>query len=372
MLRSHKNSFNFAIMKKIKVLHVSETFAAGVYTYIKDICQYFDTNNNVESYVIYSGKRKDTDPNRFSQDFSKKVTLIEVEMEREISPVKDVISTIKLCKIIKKIKPDIVHLHSSKAGVIGRIASKAYLNAKVYYTPNGYSFVRQDISLFKKKLFKTTEYLTNKLFGGITIACGDTEFELAKRIGKAILIRNGIDVKSLSHLIKKPNNNIFTIGCIGRLSPQKNPYLFNCIAERLPNIKFIWIGGGELKHQMPSKNIELLGWMDREDALKKVAEFDAYIQTSLWEGLPFTIIEAMSLKKPIIATNVIGNKDAVVHNYNGFLCNSLEDFIISINTLMEDFSLKTNMEQNSLNRANTIFDRNKNFQTLYGINKLLN
>src|SRR5690606_7685612 len=138
-------------------------------------------------------------------DFSKKVTLIEVEMEREISPVKDVLSTIKLYKIIKKVKPDIIHLHSSKAGVIGRIASKSCTNAKVYYTPNGYSFVRQDISPFKKKLFKTIEYLTNKLLGGITIACGDTEFELAKGIGKAILIRNGIDVQSLSHLIKKPN-----------------------------------------------------------------------------------------------------------------------------------------------------------------------
>src|SRR5690606_16369073 len=229
-------------MKKIKVLHISETFAAGVYTYIKDICQYFDNIDEVESYVIYSGKRKDTDPSKFTQDFSKKVTLIEVEMERDISPLKDVKSTIALYKKIKKIRPDIIHLHSSKAGVIGRIASKSYLNARVYYTPNGFSFLRQDISPIKKILFKTTEFLTNKLLGGITIACGDTEFELAKNIGKAVLVRNGIDIKSLGHIIKNSNNEIFTIGSIGRLSYQKNPSLFNNIAEKFPDLKFIWIG----------------------------------------------------------------------------------------------------------------------------------
>lgn len=354
-------------MKKIKVLHISETFAAGVYTYIKDICQYFDNINDVESYVIYSGKRKDTNPSKFSQDFSKKVTLIQVEMEREISPLKDVKSTIALYKKIRKIKPDIIHLHSSKAGVIGRIASKSCLNARVYYTPNGYSFIRQDISIIKKNLFKTTEFLINKLFGGITIACGDTEFELAKNIGKAVLVRNGIDIKSLSPLIKKPNNEIFTIGCIGRLSYQKNPSLFNNIAEKFPNLKFIWIGDGELKQQLSSKNIDLLGWMHREDALKKVADFDVYIQTSLWEGLPFTIIEAMALGKPIIATNVIGNKDAVSHGVNGFLCSDIKDFETYINKIREDSDLQEKLGMESKTRSNKLFDRNKNFQKLFEI-----
>src|SRR5690606_27994500 len=240
-----------------------------------------------------SGKRKDTDPSKFTQDFSKKVTLIEVEMEREISLFKDTKSTIALYKNIKKIKPNIIHLNSSKAGVIDSIASKAYLNARVHYTPHGYSFVREDISSIKKNLFKTIEYLTTKFLGGVTIACGDTEFELAKNIGKAVLVRNGVDIISLGHSVKKPNNEIFTIGCMGRLSNQKNPSLFNTIAKEFPNLKFIWIGDGELKHLLCSKNIELMGWLERDNALKRLADFDVYIQTSLWEGLPYTIIEAM-------------------------------------------------------------------------------
>jgi glycosyltransferase involved in cell wall biosynthesis len=351
-------------MKKIKVLHISETFAAGVYTYIKDICQYFDADNSFDSYVIYSGKRRDTEHNRFCEDFSDKVTLIEVQMEREISPLKDLKSTIELYKMIKKIKPNIIHLHSSKAGVIGRVASKLYPRANVYYTPHGYSFVREDISKFKKKFFKSIEYLISTLFGGITIACGDTEYNYAKNIGKAALIRNGISIKSLEHLKSSEINPAFTIGTLGRISHQKNPELFNKIAEKFPDFHFKWIGDGELKNLLNSKNIEILGWMNRDEALKKVVNFDIYVQTSLWEGLPFTIIEAMTLAKPIIATNVIGNKDAVEHGFNGFLCNNLEDFVNGINTIYGNNLVKKQMEIKSYERANDLFDRDKNFQTL--------
>lgn len=354
-------------MKKIKVLHISETFAAGVYTYIKDICQYFDTISTVESFVIYSGKREDTEPEKFSKDFSKNTSLFQIQMEREISPFKDLKSLRLISKQIKKIKPDVIHLHSSKAGVIGRIASKSYPKAKVYYTPNGYSFVRQDISNSKRFLFKSIESLVNKMFGGVTIACGDTEYELAQGIGKALLVRNGIHLDSLKHLIKIANNDVFTIGTLGRMSNQKNPKLFNAIALKFPNIKFIWVGDGELKHELNAVNIEKTGWLKREEALNVLSNLDLYIQTSSWEGLPFTIIEAMTMGKPVIATNVIGNKDAVKHNYNGFLCDTLDDFETYISRVLNDKKLKEKFAKASLVRANEIFDRDKNFKELHEI-----
>ncbi|PKQ45747.1 glycosyltransferase [Confluentibacter flavum] len=359
-------------MKKIKVLHISETFAAGVYTYIKDICQYFDSVSEIESFVIYSGKRKDTDIDKFEIDFPKSIRLIEVNMNREISPIKDLISTILLAKEIRKIKPDVIHLHSSKSGVIGKIAAKACPTAKIYYTPNGYSFLREDISNFKKNMFLIIEKTITKVFGGITIACGDTEYEYAKKINKAILVRNGVkinDVYKLKHDEKNSNKKIFTVGTMGRISSQKNPFLFNEIALLMPFINFVWIGDGELKDTLSAKNITVTGWMKRENALRGVNDFDVYLQTSLWEGLPFTIIEAMVLEKTIIANNVIGNKDAVEHGYNGFLCNSVEDFIKGIKAVYNNESLKKQLEVNSGIRANMLFDRDKNFKILEQIYK---
>jgi len=357
-------------MKAIKVLHISETFAAGVYTYIKDICQFFDRIDEVETYVVYSGIRKDTNRERFAVDFPKSVTLEEVKMNREISPLNDFRSLLKLIKIIKQIKPDIIHLHSSKAGVIGRVASKFYPKAKVFYTPNGYSFLREDVSRTKKRMFKTIESLSHNLFGGVTIACGDTEYNFAKTLGKALLVRNGVNIDEINAFKKGECNNdndMFVVGTMGRLSPQKNPKLFNEIALKRPEIKFVWIGDGELRDHITSNNIEITGWKPREEALFSVNDFDVYIQTSLWEGLPFTIIEAMALGKPIIANNVIGNKDAVLNSYNGFLCSSLDEFLKAIDKIKNNPDLKKEMSVHSKKRACDLFDRNKNFEIMHQI-----
>src|SRR5690606_4435167 len=101
--------------------------------YIKDICGFFGEDVLFDIYVIYSGKREDTDHEKFKADFSTSIKLIEVPMEREISPVNDFKSFSSIVKQIKHIQPDIIHLHSSKAGVLGRIASKVTPKAKVFY-----------------------------------------------------------------------------------------------------------------------------------------------------------------------------------------------------------------------------------------------
>src|SRR5690606_9878067 len=143
--------------------------------------------------------------------------LIEISMTRELSPIKDVTSTIKLYKVLKSINPDIVHLHSSKAGVIGRI-SNAFLfkKNKVFYTPHGYSFLRRDISSFHVKMFWIIEKLNQLILGGITIACGDTEYLEAQKIGAALLVRNGVNTNLIVQKQEKIEQDMYTIGTVGR------------------------------------------------------------------------------------------------------------------------------------------------------------
>lgn len=354
-------------MKRIKVLHISETFAAGVYTYIKDLSKFLDDYKHIDNYVIYSGLREDTDKDRFDNDFPESTKLIEVDMTRNISPLKDLKSLKKLIVNIKNIKPDIIHLHSSKAGVIGRVAAATCKSSKVFYTPHGYSFLRQDVSTNKMKLFRYIEKYTALIFGGTTIACGDTEFDYAKKLGESLLVRNGVKVEEINQFKQENKNLKFTIGTVGRLTFQKNPKLFNEIAKKMPNINFVWIGDGALKHELTSKNIDITGWMAREKVLMKINSFDVYIQTSLWEGLPFTILEAMALEKPIIANNCIGNKDAVKDKYNGFLCEKVDEFIISLQKLKEDKLLREHMSKNSYKRVREIFNKTDNFKRLIEI-----
>ncbi|RAV29409.1 glycosyltransferase [Sinomicrobium soli] len=350
----------------MKVVHIVEALGGGVYSYLKDLGEYFRNHSSgrIENYLIYSANRKETDSQKIRSEFSTHFELIEVSMVREISFFKDVHALYSLVRLLKKIDPDIIHLHSSKAGALGRIAN-AFTSKKrvVYYSPHGYSFVRTDISKSKRKLFWLIEKCMTLFFGGTTIACGDTEQEYARQIGPAILIRNGIDIKTIIKK-NKEKNRPYTIGTIGRICPQKHPELFNCIALKFPEIQFIWIGDGDQRSLLNSPNISITGWLPRETALDLVNDFHIYIQTSLWEGLPYTIIEAMALEKPVIATNVIGNKDAVEDGFSGYLCSDISEFEKAITTIRETPSLEQRMGSRSRLRAEKLFNKDVNFKQL--------
>jgi glycosyltransferase involved in cell wall biosynthesis len=352
----------------LKVVHVIEALGGGVYTYFRDMSHCFgdeEITKDISTTIIYSSNRKEIDPEKIESEFSKGVSLIKIDMVREISPIQDFKSILHLRKELHKLNPDIIHLHSSKAGVLGRIACfLLFRRKKIFYTPHGYSFLRADVSNLTKKIFWTIEKSFQYLFGGTTIACGDTEYEIAKKIGKSRLIRNGINIEEIKqHQIFHQNTKL-TIGIVGRTTFQKNPNLFNQIALRFPDFNFVWIGDGELNSLLTAPNIRITGWsLNRNEVLKELSALDIYIQTSLWEGLPIAVLEAMAMKKPVLATNIIGNKDIVVPNETGFLFDNIEELDGYFELLKEE---KTRIEfgNNALKRCYTLFDKNKNFKAL--------
>ena len=354
----------------MRIIHIVESFGGGVYSYFKDLALFFKQYSDIETFILYSNKRKEITQEQINHDFPSSIRLIPVEMERELRPLQDLRSTFALRKIIKQLKPDVIHLHSSKAGVIGRWAN-FMLNSerKVYYTPHGYAFLRQDISKTKQKLFYSIEKLTQLFFGGTTIACGDTEFKIAQRIGPSLLVRNGIDLSHLrQHYIEKENSSSqLVIGTIGRISYQKNPSLFNAVALLFPQHQFIWIGDGELRHLLTAPNITISGWFTNNTAVfPYLNQLDLYIQTSLWEGLPIAVLEAMAFKKPIIATDVIGNNDIVQPQHNGFLFTKETDLLPLIAHL-EDAEFRNTMGLQAYATCQLKFDKNKNFSQLLEI-----
>lgn len=355
----------------MKVIHVIEALGGGVYTYFKDLSHFMGQEGlktNLETYIIYSDKRKEIIPENILKEFSGQVILIPLTMEREFRPFKDLKATLKLRKIFTDIKPDVIHLHSSKAGVIGRWANFLNFNhCKLFYTPHGYSFLRQDISKKKQCLFRFIEKYTQYFFGGITIACGDTEFEVAKKLGNSRLVRNGIDFKKVSKFHENNASKKLTFGIVGRITAQKNPELFNEIALMFPQYNFIWIGDGELKHAISAENIKITGWLfSPEEVYHCINQTDVFLQTSLWEGLPIAVLEAMALRKPVVATNVIGNKDIVIPNENGFLFDKtieLSDYFKQL----ESLAFRNKMSEKAYISAKENFDMNENFKSLLEI-----
>lgn len=332
------------MVKRKKLLHIVEAMGGGVFTYIVDL-----SNKLCDEYDIYVafGVREQT-PENYEEYFDKRIKLIRVKnFVREIKLNKDGPAILEVRKIVSEIKPDIIHLHSSKAGVIGRMfVSSSY---KKFYTPHGYSFLMEDVSSVKKNMY----YIIEKLMGKTkctTIACGKGEYEETKKLTKdAVCISNGIDfdgikadidrAKKLSYNTEatdKIKKKAFTVVTLGRICEQKNPELFNEVAAKLPEVKFVWIGDGELRNELVSDNIEITGWLERDMALLKAMQGDAFILTSLWEGLPISLLEAMYLKKLCIVSNVIGNNDVIRDDLNGYICNSVSEYVDTIKYAMSD------------------------------------
>lgn len=359
--------------EKLKVVHIVEALGGGVYTYFKDLTHFFgkpEICEEIETIIIYSSKRKEIIPENIKKEFSANVQLIEIDMVKELSPIHDFQSVIKIRKLLKKLKPDVVHLHSSKAGVLGRFAKLGLLkNKKLFYTPHGYAFLRKDISKSKQKIYRFIENYSQKLLGGTTIACGDTEFEIAQEIGKSELVRNGINVPEIAKHYLPVQNKRLTIGIVGRITFARNPNLFNAIAETYPQYDFVWIGDGEFRNDITSSNISVTGWLySPSEIFAHLNNLDVYLQTSLWEGLPIAVLEAMALKKPVVATNVIGNKDIVLNGATGFLFEKIEE-LDSIFMKLENKTDRFEMGEKAFKRCLNRFDINNNFSQLTEIYK---
>lgn len=319
-----------------KILHIVESFGSGVYSFLVDLIN--ETSKEFEIIVAY-GVRNET-PENFIKDFDSNVKFIKIEdFTRSINFKKDIKALNEIKKVISNERPDIIHLHSSKAGVLGRfIASgKKY---KMLYNPHGFSFLKQDDSRFKKICYRTIEKMMTIINPKcIIVGCSQGEYEEAKKLSKnSICINNGINTKELEEKTKKLQKHEtdfknLKICTIGRIGYQKNPKLFNEIAESLPNNKFTWIGDGKLKNELTSPNIKITGWKNKEEVLEELNKNDIFILTSLWEGLPIALLEAGYMKKLCIVTDVIGNRDVIKNNENGYIFNCTNEIIKKINKI---------------------------------------
>jgi len=188
------------------------------------------------------------------------------------------------------------------------------------YSPHGFAFLRTDVSILRRWVFLQLEKWINWYTPGKIIAVSKGELTQALRITKeSAVINNFIDI-SLLPVDHNPSN--FDIVTTGRIAPQKNPTLFNIIAKALPHLAFLWVGDGPLKSQLDAANITVTGYISRELAIDYVSNAKIYIQTSLWEGMPVSILEAMAAARPVVASDIIGNKDLIQEGITGFLCDA--------------------------------------------------
>lgn len=284
------------------------------------------------------------------------------ELQRNISIKMDLIALYKLYRIIKNHKFDIVHTHSSKPGVLGRIAARLNKVKLILHTVHGFSFPAA-----KNKIQYCIFWVMEKIgaiCGDILICLHKDDAEIAQKnlfINKnsIVIIENGVDtdkfckkdnkeINELSAHFNIDKNSDIVIGMIGRLWPQKNPMFLLYAAKNIINnnkrVKFLFVGDGELKISMNdyiirnqlTENITICGWSN--DVSNYLNVFDIFVLPSLWEGMPLAILEAESAAVPCVVSNIPGNRNIVRHSIDGYLFSLDNSYELEtyINILVED------------------------------------
>lgn len=303
----------------MKVLHVGEYAKGGIATYINNLLEFQKDNNKIEDVFLavshYNSEKT------FNLDKEK---IYRYEYTRDIRNI--AMGIFRINKIIKDIKPDIIHAHSTFAGLMVRtlfIFKKKKI--KIIYCPHGWAFI-MDVSEWKKKIFSWIEiFLSYKTDCIINIS--NFEREIAGNYGipneKMTIIKSGISPTIISNEIvditmnKEKINLLF----IGRFDRAKGlDILLNVMRKNKFNKIDVYIIGesvlGDNDIDIPS-NVKTLGWIENNQIDSYIEKFDALIIPSRWEGFGLVALEGMKNNKAIISSTKAALPELVEDGVNG-------------------------------------------------------
>lgn len=340
------------------IIHIVDPFAGGLATFLKLLTEQL----REDKHIIIHGERKElVDKAEVKKIFPKEnVKFIHWKsVQREISVVKDFQAYLELIQILRRFrKADAVHLHSSKAGFIGRLACKHVGISNVIYTPNGAPFLMSGISKVKSIFYSQLEKFAYHFGGKVVCSSASEQKEYLNRNIDASFINNGTKISKNSFLKDKTYQK-FRIVTSGRIADQKNPEKFNEIALEfagLNHFEFVWIGDGDEHKTLNSPNIQVTGWLSNEGVRNEIQKADLYLSTSYFEGLPFAVIEAMSLGKCLLLSDCTGNKDLVINGINGETFSNKEEAVNYIVYFYLNKSITETMGLNSIEICKDYFN----------------
>ncbi len=258
-----------------------------------------------------------------------------------ISPLRDLAAVFKMKRLLKERSADVVHTHSSKAGVIGRVAARLAGVPVIVHTVHGWSFNDTQSWPVRKFYIALEKWLAQRTDALVTVAAADRDKGLELGIGtpdQYHVIHSGIDIQSYRRpasaraLIRKElgfESDEVVVGTVACLKHQKAPLDFIEAAKqassRDPRLRFFIAGDGPLRPAAEQviaaaglqDKVRLLGW--RQDVPELLAAMDLFLLTSLFEGLPRAVLQAMAAGVPVIATAVNGTPEVVIDGETGRL-----------------------------------------------------
>lgn len=364
------------MQKKYKVLHIS---TSG---------NLYGTERHILSIVKYSDKEKFehwvSTPNKgYFNEVLDSLGIKHIIAGRIPHPTKKVSGFLtdnsykSLVKHIRKEKFDIIHSHLiSYGGFTGKIFSKA----KIFHTRHGVFWSEDELKAISASS-RSFQRIKNAMFD-ITIAIGEYEKKtMIKYLGydekKIRLTFNGVTTDEIvGHLDNSANKESLygtkapIVGAVGRLERQKGFHYFveaaARVSEKYPDVQYVIVGDGSLRDEL-TELIKSLGLENKfhlitfkQNIFDYIKNMDIVVQTSLWEGISYSVLEPMALSKPVIALstrNTSGVKEIIIEGKTGHLIfeNYVEEMGNAIKKLLDDRTQMTAMGEAGFNRVKDFF-----------------
>jgi glycosyltransferase involved in cell wall biosynthesis len=269
------------------------------------------------------------------------VPLHRIDMRRAVSPRRDLSALRELHSLVRRRRYDVIHGHSSKGGFLARLAG-GLTHTPAVYTPNGLYFLQLPRGM-RRWTYLTLERLARPLTTRfIAVSPSERDVALCEKLvapQRLTMIPNGVDEQAFERppdaraRVRRELNvpdGAFVVGCAARLTAQKDPAALVRAVGELANrtrqpIYLIWAGDGELAEEAArvarasgiEQQCRFLGF--RHDIRAVMCALDVFALSSRYEGLPYALLEAMALGLPVVATDVVGTRDVVVHDVTGYL-----------------------------------------------------
>ncbi|MBI4049968.1 MAG: glycosyltransferase family 4 protein [Candidatus Doudnabacteria bacterium] len=247
--------------------------------------------------------------------------LVAENLVRNIHPLKDLLVISELAGLLKKLQPDIIHLNSSKAGVVGSFAAHLAGIKNVIFTAHGFAFLEPQ-SWFIKQIYFWTEKLATKFRKKIiTVSEFDRQAAIKSKLcapEKLIAMHNGIAFHPhLTSPIKGEESSLISLPLVGR-AREGGKIVLGTIARDYPtkDLNTLRAAFAILKKEFSDLQLRIVEGMG---AAAQLSSFDIYVCSSVKEGLPYTILEAAAAGLPIVSTRVGGIPEILEDGKSGLL-----------------------------------------------------
>lgn len=350
----------------MKIVHVAEFASGGVATYLRNVIAFQLNSDQVDSVVLLNAKGKSEDFNFSSPKFSHQT----YEYTRSISGM---MSLLRLRKQIDKLEPDVVHFHSSFAGIVRLTYFLKSSSYKIVYCAHGWSFIQKNRNKFENKIFELVERV-EAVKTDLIVNISKSEERIAEEhklpVKKMKVIYNSIPEHVSLSEVKNPFhcNGRKKILFVGRFDKAKGlDFLLQNARLDENNLELVIIGESVLNDTKSKvdqrRGVTFLGWIDNEKISSYIDLCDAVIVPSLWEGFGLVALEAMRRHKMVLCSDAGGLPELIKDGQNGlvFRTGSAKE----LNLVLEKFSgMKQSVIESMGNRGFQTFQRKYDYEDL--------